>query len=211
MLELNIPQAGREHHSIPSRSHPFAIWEFSAFPKKKKLTRPYDGLSIVDASRSGWPRGIHRDKLYLTCAPSDEVLHPLEPSRGRSRALRFRDRNARKHHQTRDYLSARDGHPACVTRKDICCPLPATPLGRRDAHPSRPPVSISLALSFRSSFSLSRIHGIVTLAPRTRNVQGGAWKSGDLAPVSMKTATVKGTTRYQDGYHNDSLRLMKIF
>ena len=43
-------------------------------------------------------------------------------------------RDARRDHQTRDYLSARDDHPACVMRKDICCP--ATPLGERDVHPS---------------------------------------------------------------------------
>lgn len=72
-----------------------------------------------------------------------------------SRLLRPPPRHdAHKHHQTRDW---RDGHPACVMRKDICCPLPATPLDERE-----PSISISLPPT----------RGIVTLAPRTRDIQG---------------------------------------
>lgn len=88
--------------------------------------------------------------------PSDEVLRlrPLDPWRGRSRThSAIPRRDARRHHQTRDYLSARDDHPACVMWKDICCPLPATPLGERDARPFLP--SFTLSLSFSRSRCLS--------------------------------------------------------
>lgn len=123
---------------------------------------------------------------------------------GRSRALRFRD-------VTR----------ASTTRRETISPQgTATPRASRGRtsvapcprHPSAGETLTSLTLLTHSppltpSIALSplHIHGIVTIAPRTRNVQGGAWKSSDLAPVSMKTCHCQGYDTLSRRY-NDSFR-----
>jgi len=91
-------------------------------------------------------------------------------------------RDAHRHHQTRDYHSARDDHPACVIRKDICCPLPATPLGERDAPPFSfpsfsPPLSrfLAHALFFSLSYKGSlRLHHARVMCRLARKISPGA-------------------------------------
>jgi len=104
---------------------------------------------------------------------------------------------------THSAVSRRDH--AETTRRETTSPrgttTPRASCGRTSVAPRHPsvnetftPLSSPFSLSsFRFLcvlFSLSHLQGIVTLILRTRNVQGGAWKSG-LAPMSMKLATKK--------------------